>query len=166
MPLGTEVGLGPDDLVLDWDSGTLSPERGQSPLPQLSTHVYCGQTAGYITMRLGTEVGVSPGDFVIDRDPALSPITWRSPPPNFRPMSIAAKWLDRSRCHLLRWSASAHATCVRWGLSSPPKDTSLPQFSAHIYCGQTVVCIRIPLGTEVGLSLGDIVLDGVPAPLP
>jgi len=25
------------------------------------------------------------------------------------------------------------------------------------------VCIRIPLGTEVGLSLGDIVLDGDPA---
>jgi len=27
------------------------------------------------------------------------------------------------------------------------------------------VCIRIPLGTEVGLSLGDIVLDGDAAPL-
>jgi len=26
--------------------------------------------------------------------------------------------------------------------------------------------IRIPLGLEVGLSLGDIVLDGDPAPLP
>jgi len=25
-----------------------------------------------------------------------------------------------------------------------------PQFSAHVYCGQTAVCIRIPLGTEVG----------------
>ena len=35
-----------------------------------------------------------------------------------------------------------------------------PQFLAHVYCGQTAVCIRIPHGTEVGLSLGDIVLDG------
>ena len=47
---------------------------------------------------------------------------------------------------------------------SPKKGTALPQFSAHIYCGQTAVCIRIPLGTEVGLSLGDIVLDGDSAP--
>jgi len=29
---------------------------------------------------------------------------------------------------------------------------------------KTAVCIRIPLGTEVGLSLGDFVLDGDPAP--
>jgi len=40
------------------------------------------------------------------------------------------------------------------------------QFSAHFYYGQMAVCIRIPLGTEVGLNLGDIVLDGDPAPPP
>jgi len=34
------------------------------------------------------------------------------------------------------------------------------------YCGQTALCIRIPLGTEVGLSPGHIVLDGDPAPPP
>jgi len=28
------------------------------------------------------------------------------------------------------------------------------------YCGQTVGCIKMPLGTEVGLVPGDIVLDG------
>jgi len=28
-----------------------------------------------------------------------------------------------------------------------------------VYCGQTVGCIKIPLGTEVGLSAGEIVLD-------
>jgi len=37
---------------------------------------------------------------------------------------------------------------------------------AHVNCGQTAICIRIPLGTEVGLGLGDIVLDGDAAPLP
>ena len=42
----------------------------------------------------------------------------------------------------------------------------LPQFSAHVYCGQTVGCIRIPLGTEIGLSLGDFVFDRDPAPPP
>jgi len=41
--------------------------------------------------------------------------------PNFRPMSVVAKRLDGSRCHLVRWSASAQDTlrCVRWGPSSP-----------------------------------------------
>ena len=33
-----------------------------------------------------------------------------------------------------------------------------------LYCGQTVGWIKIPLGTEVGLSPGDIVLYGEPAP--
>jgi len=35
-----------------------------------------------------------------------------------------------------------------------------------VYCGQTVEWIKMPLGTEVGLGLGHIVLDGDPAPLP
>jgi len=38
------------------------------------------------------------------------------------------------------------------------------QFLALVYSGQTAVGVRILLGTEVGLSLGDIVLDGDPAP--
>ena len=47
-----------------------------------------------------------------------------------------------------------------------PKKGQIPQFSAHVYCGQTVGCINMPLGIEVGLSPGDIVLDGDPAPSP
>jgi len=35
-----------------------------------------------------------------------------------------------------------------------------PQFSAHFYCGQTAGCIKMPLGTKVGLSLGDCVRRG------
>jgi len=58
-------------------------------------------------------------------------------------------------------------TYARWE-PSPQKGVGAQhlQFSAHVYCGQTAVCIRIPLGTEVGLTLGDIVLDGDPALLP
>jgi len=41
-----------------------------------------------------------------------------------------------------------------------------PQFSAHVYCGQTARSIKMPLGMEVGLSPGDYVLDGDPAPTP
>jgi len=49
---------------------------------------------------------------------------------------------------------------------APPKKGTAPQFSAHVYCGQTVGCIRIPLGTDVGLSLGNTAIDGDPAPPP
>jgi len=50
------------------------------------------------------------------------------------------------------------------GTKLPPKTGTTPNVWPHVYCVQTAVCIRIPLGTEVGLSLGDIVLDGDPAP--
>jgi len=33
-----------------------------------------------------------------------------------------------------------------------------------VYCSQTVGWIKMPLGAEVGLGPGDIVLDGDPAP--
>ena len=44
------------------------------------------------------------------------------------------------------------------------KAAQQPQFSAHVYSGQTAEWIRIPLGTGVGLEPADIVLDGDPAP--
>jgi len=36
-------------------------------------------------------------------------------------------------------------------------------FATLVYCGQTVGWIKMPLGTEVGLGPGDIVLDEDPA---
>jgi len=67
--------------------GPSSPQKGH--IPQFSAHVYCGQTAECISIPLGTEVDLSPGDIVLDWDPAL-PLKGAQPP-NFRPMSIAAK---------------------------------------------------------------------------
>ena len=53
--------------------------------------------------------------------------------------------------------------CARWIHSfPPPKRGQSPQFSAHLYCGQTAGCIKMPLGMEVGLSPGDFVFDRVP----
>jgi len=49
-------------------------------------------------------------------------------------------------------------------LVRPAQKGRSPQFSAHVYCGQTAAWIRMPLGTEVGIGLRDIVLDGDPAP--
>jgi len=42
----------------------------------------------------------------------------------------------------------------------------VPQFSAHVCYGQTAGWIKMPLGGEVGLGPGHIVLDGDPAPPP
>jgi len=47
-----------------------------------------------------------------------------------------------------------------------PKGAQHPQFLAHVCCGQTAGWIKMPLDMEVGLSPGDIVLDGDPAPSP
>jgi len=57
--------------------------------------------------------------------------------------------------------------CVRWGPSSQKRDTApypRPQFSAYVCCGQTSGWIKIPLGTEVDLGPGHIVLAGDIAP--
>jgi len=89
MPLGTEVGLCPDDIVLDGD-----------PAPQFSARVYCGQTAVCtIRILLGTEVRLSLVDIVLDGDPAPPPL--KGTAPNFRPMSVVAKRLDGLRCHFV-----------------------------------------------------------------
>ena len=45
-----------------------------------------------------------------------------------------------------------------------PKKGLRPQFSAHVYCGQTAEWIKIALGTDVELGTGHIVLHGDPAP--
>jgi len=76
MPLGTEVDLGPGDIVLDGNPAP--PKKGTAPTPsQFSAHVYCGQTAGWIKMPLGTDVGLRPGNIVLDGDPAPP---YHSPP--------------------------------------------------------------------------------------
>ena len=55
--------------------------------------------------------------------------------------------------------------CVGWGPSSPLKRGAHPhQFSEHVCFGKTARWIKMPLGTEIGLIPGVIVLDGDPAP--
>jgi len=49
--------------------------------------------------------------------------------------------------------------------ATPPQQGHSHQFSAHVYCDQTVGRIKVKLGTEVDLGPGDIVLDGNPAAL-
>jgi len=82
MPLGTEVGLGPDDIVLDGDPAPL-PKKGAEPPPQFLAYVHCGQTAGWIKMPLGMRVGLSPRHIVLDGDLAPLPRKQAEPPPIF-----------------------------------------------------------------------------------
>jgi len=44
--------------------------------------------------------------------------------------------------------------------------TAAPQFSSHVYCGQTAWWIRMPLGKEVGLNPDHILSDWYPVLLP
>jgi len=136
-----------------------SPETGAEP--QLSAHVRCGKTAGWIKMALGTEVGLGPGHIVLDGDPATL-----------------------KRGHSLR-QFSAHAYCGQTAVcisiplgtevglghrhtvldGNPAPKGAQPPFLAHVRCGQTAGCIKMPLGMEVGLGPGDFVhLDRDPAP--
>jgi len=51
-------------------------------------------------------------------------------------------------------------------LALPEREQSPRQFSAHVYSGQTAGWIKMPLGIEVDLDPGHIVLDGDSAPPP
>jgi len=50
-------------------------------------------------------------------------------------------------------------------LPSPKRGRSL-QIFGHVHCGQTTEWIKMALGTEVGLSPGDFVLDRDHTPFP
>jgi len=54
---------------------------------------------------------------------------------------------------------TAPPSTKKWGRAPHP-----PQFSAHIYCGQTAGWIKMALRMEVGLGPGHNVLDGDPPP--
>jgi len=107
MSHGMEVGLDPGDVLLDGDPAP-PPKRGAPP--KFSAHVYCGQTAGWMKLVLGMEVGLNPGDFVLDGTQSPSRKGDRAPLPNFRPISIVAKRLDASKCHLVWMLASTQGT--------------------------------------------------------
>ena len=84
----------------------------------------------------------------------------------------------RPRRHCVRWGStfpspkrgdrgpppqfSAHVT---YGTQLPlsKRGRPHPRFSAHVSCGQTAGWMKTPLGMEVDLGPGHIVLDGVPA---
>jgi len=114
-------------------------------------------------MPLGMHVGLIPGDFVLDGDPVPLPKGGDFGPCLLWPHG----WMDQDATwHKGR--PQPRRLCFRWGPSPLPTKgvEHSPQFSAHFYCGQTVGCIKMPLGMKVGLIPRDFVLDGDPAPPP
>jgi len=135
MKLDMQLGLSPGHIVLDGNPA-IPPQRATALPRQFSAHICCGQMPGWIKTPLGREVGLDPSDIVLDGDPIpLSQKRGRAP--NFRPMYIVAKRLgdqDATWYHGGRLRPRPH--CVM-GIQLPQKGYS-PQFSAYVYCGQTV----------------------------
>jgi len=121
--------------------GTQLPPKRCSA--QFSANVHCGQTAGWTKMPLGMEVGLGPGDFVFDWDPATPEKMAHPPPPNFRLMSIVAKWLefwikmphgtevDLGPCHIVLDGSQLSMK----GAQQPPSFVSIVATVPHLsYC--------------------------------
>jgi len=120
-------------------------------------------TAPCIKMPLGMEVGLGPGHIVLDGD--TPPPKGGRGSPNFCPCLLwSYGWMDQDDT----WHGGGPRSrphCARWRPSSPPQKGGVsPQFSVHFYCGLTALCIKMPLGVNLGLGPGHIVLDGDPAP--
>ena len=59
------------------------------------TLVYCSQTVKWIKMKLGMQIRYGHGDIVLDR--TQLPLPRKGTSPNFRPISVVAKWLNGLR---------------------------------------------------------------------
>jgi len=83
-------------------------------------------------MPLGMELGLSPGDFVLDGEPA--------PPPVY--CGQMAVWI---KMPLGTEVGLGPGDIVLDGDPGPfpAEKKHSPQFSAHVYCGQTAVCMSV-----------------------
>jgi len=98
--------------------------------------------------------GLGPDHIVLDEYPALLPPPKKgvAEPLNFRPMSIVATgqtsgWIEMP---LGMQVGIGPSDIVLHGDPAAPPNGHNPQFSAHVYCGQTAESVRIPLGSWYG----------------
>jgi len=95
------------------------------------------------------EIGLDPGDFVYDGDPATPK---NAHTPIFGPCLLWPNgWMDQDAT----WYGG---DIVLGGVAAPPKRGTALQFSFHVCCGQTAGWTKTPLGTELDLRPGHIVL--------
>jgi len=101
MVLGVEVGLSPGDFVLDGDRASPSQKGGGAPSPIFDPFLLwpnglMHQDATWYGGR------PQPSGLCVRWGPRPLAKKGAEPLPNFRPMSILAKWLHGSRCHLVQ----------------------------------------------------------------
>jgi len=118
--------------------GTQFPPKRGTGLHFLA-HVCCGQTAGWIEMPLGTKQGRGQGDIVLNGDPFPLPQKGGTAlPPLISPCIVPNGWMDQDATWY-KGRPWPRPHCVRWAASSPLQNKgTAPQFSAHVYCDQTV----------------------------
>jgi len=110
-------------------------------------------------MPLGTEVDLSSDDIVLDDDPNPPRKEAQHTPPNFGHVLWPNCCTDQDDT----WYGGRSRpgpNCVRWGPTAQ-RGTSL--IFGQCPCGQTNGWITVPLGRDVDVSTGDIVLDWNPA---
>jgi len=99
-----------------WGPSSPAPKSGRSPPSQFSSHVYCGQTAGWIKIPLGTEIGL--GQATLCRWGPSSPLK-KAQPPIFGPCLLRLNgWMHQDTT----WYGGRpqpRRHCDRWGPSSP-----------------------------------------------
>ena len=101
--LGMQVGLGPGHIVLDGVHGDPAPPPPKGHSPQFSAHLLRSNGCSLHGSRLslGMEIGLVQATLCQMGTQDPFPKRGRSPLPNFWPISIVAKRLDGSRCHLV-----------------------------------------------------------------
>jgi len=105
--------------------------------------------AGWIKMPLGMDVNLGSGDYVVDGDPAPPKRGRRTPIFLHVCCGQTAGWIKMA-LDMEVGLGPGHIVLGEDPAPLPKKGDRAPQFSAHFHRGQTDVCIRIPLGAEVG----------------
>jgi len=133
MKRDRQVGLGPGHIVLDGDPAP--PKKGAQP-PILGPCLLWPN--GWMDQDATWYGGRPRPRRLCVRCARSSPAKNGAQPPNFGPCLLwPTGWMDEDDT----WYGGRHRPrrhCIRWGPISPLKAAQSPQFSAHVYCGQTV----------------------------
>jgi len=159
----------PRGLCLRWRPSPPPQKGGRALLPNFRPTSIVAKRLDGSRWHHGTWHGgiLGPGHIVLDRDAAPLPQKGAEPPPILGPFLLWPNdWMHQDAT----WYGGRLSPddFVLDGEPCPPSPTRgrSPQIFGHVYCGQTAAWTKMPLGTEVGVGLRDIVLDGDPAPLP
>jgi len=122
-PLGTMVGLGPCNIVLDANP---APPQGVQP-PQISAHVCCRQMAGWIKMPLGMKVGLRPGRIALHMGTQL-PVLKGTRSPIF---ALCLLWRNGRPSQLLL--STLQTVAQNMGHPTTAHFSTMSQKTSHLY---------------------------------